>query len=114
MSHHTGLCLLTLCLFVSLVGSILGFETWFLCVALAILEFTLYTMLALNSDICLPLPPQGLGKACTATSLARVNFLCVFLWASSYSTLLGTGVAGSWGVFTSKQDFAKWLPRVAA
>jgi hypothetical protein len=31
----------------------------FLCVALAALELTLYTMLALNSEIYLPLPPQG-------------------------------------------------------
>ena len=33
------------------------FETGFLCVALAVLELTLYTRLALNSEICLALPP---------------------------------------------------------
>jgi hypothetical protein len=30
----------------------------FLCVALAVLELTLQTRLALNSEICLPLPPK--------------------------------------------------------
>jgi hypothetical protein len=34
------------------------FETGFRCVALAVLELTLYTRLALNSEICLPLPPK--------------------------------------------------------
>jgi hypothetical protein len=33
-------------------------ETEFLCVALAFLELTLYTRLASNSEICLPLPPK--------------------------------------------------------
>jgi hypothetical protein len=32
------------------------FETEFLCVALTILELTLQTMLASNTEICLPLP----------------------------------------------------------
>jgi hypothetical protein len=34
------------------------FETGFLCVALAVLELTLQTRLALNSEIHLPLPPK--------------------------------------------------------
>jgi len=34
----------------------LFFETGFLCVALAVLELTLKTRLALYSEICLPLP----------------------------------------------------------
>jgi hypothetical protein len=34
------------------------FETGFLCVALAVLELTLWTRLASNSEICLPLPPE--------------------------------------------------------
>jgi hypothetical protein len=34
------------------------FETGFLCIALAVLELTLKTRLALNSEICLPLPPK--------------------------------------------------------
>jgi hypothetical protein len=34
------------------------FETGFLCVALAVLELTLLTRLASNSEICLPLPPK--------------------------------------------------------
>jgi hypothetical protein len=33
-------------------------ETGFLCVALAVLELTLQTRLALNSEIRLPLPPK--------------------------------------------------------
>jgi hypothetical protein len=36
----------------------LVFETGFLCVALAVLELTLQTRLALNSEIHLPLPPK--------------------------------------------------------
>jgi hypothetical protein len=35
------------------------FETGFLCVALAVLELTLYTRLASNSETHLPLPPKG-------------------------------------------------------
>jgi hypothetical protein len=34
------------------------FEAGFLCVALAVLELTLKTRLALNSEIRLPLPPK--------------------------------------------------------
>jgi hypothetical protein len=34
------------------------FETGFLCVALAVLELTLETWLASNSEISLPLPPK--------------------------------------------------------
>ncbi|ERE74288.1 E3 ubiquitin-protein ligase [Cricetulus griseus] len=33
-------------------------ETEFLCVSLAVLELTLLTRLASNSEICLPLPPE--------------------------------------------------------
>jgi hypothetical protein len=33
-------------------------ETGFLCVALAVLELTLQTRLASNSEICLSLPPK--------------------------------------------------------
>jgi hypothetical protein len=45
-----GFVCLFLCLF---------FETGFLCVALAVLELTLQTKLALNSEICLSLPPKS-------------------------------------------------------
>jgi hypothetical protein len=34
------------------------FETGFLCVALAVLELTMWTRLASNSEIHLPLPPK--------------------------------------------------------
>jgi hypothetical protein len=34
------------------------FETGFLCIALAVLELTLYTRLASNPEIRLPLPPE--------------------------------------------------------
>jgi hypothetical protein len=34
------------------------FETGFLCIALAVLELTLKTRLASNSEIRLPLPPE--------------------------------------------------------
>ena len=34
------------------------FETGFLCVSLAVLELILYTRLALNTEIRLPLPPK--------------------------------------------------------
>jgi hypothetical protein len=34
------------------------FKTGFLCIALAVLELTLSTRLASNSEICLPLPPE--------------------------------------------------------
>jgi hypothetical protein len=37
---------------------VLFFETQFLCIALAILELTLQTGLASNSEIRLPLPPK--------------------------------------------------------
>jgi hypothetical protein len=40
------------------------FETAFLFVALAVLELTLYTRLASNSEICLPLPPECWGQRC--------------------------------------------------
>jgi hypothetical protein len=36
----------------------LFFETGFLCIALAVLELTLYARLASNSEIHLPLPPE--------------------------------------------------------
>jgi hypothetical protein len=43
-------------------------ETWFLCITLVVLELALYTSLAPNSDICLPLPPsawtQGVHHHC--------------------------------------------------
>jgi hypothetical protein len=39
-----------------------GFETRFLCVALAVLELTLQTRLASNSEIHLPLPPKCWDK----------------------------------------------------
>jgi hypothetical protein len=47
------------CLFVWLVFFEEGefFKTGFLCVALAVLELTLFR-LASNSEICLPLPPE--------------------------------------------------------
>jgi hypothetical protein len=37
----------------------LFFKAGFLCVALAVLDFTLLIRLALNSKICLPLPPKS-------------------------------------------------------
>jgi hypothetical protein len=40
------------------------FETGFLCVALAILKLALKTRLALNSEICLPLPSKGWDSRC--------------------------------------------------
>jgi hypothetical protein len=46
------------CLFVWLVGFCFFYETGFLCVALAVLELTLLTRLASNSEIRLPLPPE--------------------------------------------------------
>ena len=39
-------------------GLVWFFETVFLCVALAVLELTLLTRLASNSEIRLPLPPE--------------------------------------------------------
>ena len=57
------LCLFCFVLFLFFVCVFLlgggGFlQTGFLCIALAVLELTLKTRLALNSDICLPLPPK--------------------------------------------------------
>ena len=46
------------CCFVLFCFVLFFFETWFFCIALAVLELTLYTRLALNSEICLPLPPK--------------------------------------------------------
>jgi hypothetical protein len=46
------------CLFVCLLACFVFFETGFLCVALAVLELTLWTRLALNSEIWPPLPPK--------------------------------------------------------
>ena len=44
-------------------------QTGFLCIALAVLELTLQTRLALISEIRLPLPPRELElQACTATT----------------------------------------------
>jgi hypothetical protein len=37
---------------------VLFFKRGFLCIALAVLELTLQTRLASNSEICLPLPPE--------------------------------------------------------
>lgn len=34
-------------------------QTGFLCVALVVLELTLYAKLSSNSEICLPLPPSA-------------------------------------------------------
>ena len=42
-------------------GTFFFFETGFLCIALSVLELTLYTRLASNSEICLPLLSQVLG-----------------------------------------------------
>ena len=53
-SLAVGLFLVTLFLFCFL----LFFETGFLCVALAVLEFTFWTGLASSSEVRLPLPPQ--------------------------------------------------------
>jgi hypothetical protein len=44
------------------------FKTGFLCIALAVLELTLQTRLASNSEIHLPLPPELLVlKVCATT-----------------------------------------------
>ena len=44
-------------------------ETGFLCVALAVLELTLWTRLVSNSEIYLPLPPKCWDlKACATTA----------------------------------------------
>lgn len=43
----------------------LFFEKWFLHVALIVLELSLQTGLALNSEICLLLPPSAGLKACS-------------------------------------------------
>ena len=52
------------------------FETGFLYVVLAVLGFTLWTRLALNLEICLPLPlPPELGsKACATTALRDTSY----------------------------------------
>jgi hypothetical protein len=51
------------------------FETGFLCVALSVLELTLYNRLASNSEICLPLPPKagikGVHHHCLASKAIR-------------------------------------------
>ena len=63
-------CCCCCCLFVR-------FEIGVLCVALTVLELTLYSKLALNSEIHLPQipPPQVLGlKACAITP----SCVCVF------------------------------------
>jgi hypothetical protein len=39
-------------------------ETGFLCIAQAVLELTLYTRLASNSEIRLPLPPKCWDQRC--------------------------------------------------
>jgi hypothetical protein len=46
------------CFFLDLFVCLFVFETGFLCVALAVLELTLETRLASNSEIRLPLPPK--------------------------------------------------------
>ena len=45
-------------LFLFLFCFALFFETGFLCIALIVLELTLQTRLALNSELHLPLPPK--------------------------------------------------------
>jgi hypothetical protein len=45
-------------LFIDLLIYFWFFEIGFLCTALDVLELTLYTRLASNSEICLPLPPE--------------------------------------------------------
>ena len=61
-------CCCCCCLFVC-------FEIGSLCVALTVLELSLYSKLALNSEIYLPQTPQVLGlKACAITP----SCVCVF------------------------------------
>ena len=61
--------------FLSLTGFF--FETGFPCVALAVLELTLETRLASNSDTCLPLPPKCWNYSCV---LSLPSFINVFKW----------------------------------
>ena len=54
------------------------FETGFLCIALAVLELILWTRLASNSEICLPLLPscwiKGVRHIAWLTELLRATF----------------------------------------
>jgi hypothetical protein len=51
-------CLFAFCFVLFYFFVCLFFETGFLCKALAVMELTLYTRLALNSEIRLPLSPK--------------------------------------------------------
>ena len=61
------------------------FETGFLCVALAVLELTLQTRLALNSEICLPLINLSFGHS-TIQSI-KAGSLYVLGFIQSFQTL---------------------------
>ena len=61
-----------------------GVETGILCIALAILELTLKTRLASNSEIHLPLPPKFWDSRCAPLlpglfEFLQVSFVCVFV-----------------------------------
>ena len=61
-----------------------GVETGFLCIALAILELTLKTRLASNSEIHLPLPPKFWDSRCAPLlpglfEFLQVSFICLFV-----------------------------------
>ena len=54
----TGAASAVLCCAVLCCAVLLLLLSGFLCIVLAVLELDLYTRLALNSEICLPLPPE--------------------------------------------------------
>ena len=86
-------CSLCVCFFGCVFGQLVGFwffKTGFFCVALAVLKLALQTRLALNSEICLPLPhtPSTGNKgerAATTITTAWLKKLVFYLHAQVHS-----------------------------
>ena len=67
-SSSLSICLINFLFVLWFFGFFFFFETGFPCVALAVLELTLLTRLASNSEILLPLCPRVLGLQVCDTS----------------------------------------------
>ena len=77
------------------------FETGFLCVALAVLEFILYTRLASNSEIYLLLPSRilGLQASVTKSPVLLVQSMDLLVTSVSWLLLILSKISGPVALF---------------